>query len=246
MNQSGRRLDVEWCDPNPDSDSDWSWFEDYFQVHTDYEAVLNQFPRDPVMVSAVEAWRGLRLLRQDPWECLAGFILPSTKRIPQIEQIMHRICDRLGEPARVPWLDGPVHCFPSPQRVADAGEEILRDCKSGFRAPYLWNAAHRISTGDFDLLSIAGMNCQEARMKLMELHGVGRKIADCVLLFAFGFQEAFPIDVWVARALNDFYLSHDPSWVGKDIQSFAGRYFGPMAGYAQQYLFHYIRMKEKL
>ena len=130
--------------------------------------------------------------------------------------------------------------FPTPQRVAAATEAELRACKMGFRAPSLLAAARQIADGDFDLEKIRGMDYPTARHELMQLRGVGGKIADCVLLFAYGFDCAFPVDVWVERALQELYFPRRRA-SHKRLQKFAATHFGPHAGYAQQYLFHYMR-----
>jgi N-glycosylase/DNA lyase len=188
----------------------------------------------------VKSCRGLRLLRQDPWECLASFILSSTKQIVQIQQVVASVCERFGDPVKVPAGFQPTYSFPAAPRMAGASESELRCCKMGFRAPYLLAAAEAVARGALDLQSLREVSIESARQQLMELPGVGRKIADCVLLFAYGFATAFPIDVWVSKALRSLYFP------GKTIgaaalQLFCAGHFGPHAGYAQQYLFHYIR-----
>jgi N-glycosylase/DNA lyase len=211
---------------------------------------------------AVAACRGLRLLRQEPWECLASFILSSTKQIVQIRQIIALLCERFGEPlaplvrnaglrpgelvnetiapGRRPALQN--RSFPSPHRLAALTETELRACKMGFRAPHLLNAARQIAAGKLDLEKIRGLPLAEARSELMKLRGVGGKIADCILLFAYGFDSAFPVDVWVERALRQLYFPQRRV-SEKKLRHFAVTHFGPRAGYAQQYLFHYIRTK---
>jgi N-glycosylase/DNA lyase len=194
------------------------------------------------MRAAVAACHGLRLLRQDPWECLASFILSSTKQILQIRQIIARLCECFGEPLAVPAGEPPAWSFPTPARLADTTEAQLRACKMGFRAPYLLQAARRVAGGQLDLARLHGLPVAEARAELIQLHGVGRKIADCVLLFAYGFQSAFPVDVWVLRALRQLYFPKRRV-APKKLRQFADEHFGVYAGYAQQYLFHYVRKK---
>src|SRR5205823_12446276 len=224
---------------------DWGWLADYFQVELNLADVLGTFPDDGPMRAAVAACRGLRLLRQDPWECLASFILSSTKQIVQIQQIVARLCEQFGERLVVPQSHQPAYSFPLPDRIAGAGESELRACKMGFRAPNLRIAARRIAEGEVDLSRLAGLPTAAARAELMLLPGVGRKIADCVLLFAYGFQDAFPVDVWVLKALRRLYFpGRDVAM--KRLQEFAATHFGPHAGYAQQYLFHYARVHAKL
>lgn len=213
----------------------------YFRFEEDLGSVLDTFPDDPPMRAAVASSRGLRLLRQDPWECLASFICSSTKQIVQIRQIVASVCERFGDPVDVPAGHEPAYSFPAPERIAAAGEAELRACKMGFRAPNLRRAARMIAENEMDLRSLADRRTAEARDDLMRLPGVGRKIADCVLLFAYGRQDAFPVDVWVMKALRRLYFRRRRV-TPRRLRTFAATHFGPHAGYAQQYLFHYMRV----
>jgi N-glycosylase/DNA lyase len=237
----------------------WGWLGEFLQAEIELENILNTFPDDEPMNRAVASCRGLRLLRQDPWECLASFILSSTKQIVQIRQIVSLLCERFGEPICSGGLrpsqfltndesstvtDRRYNSFPAPQRIATATEKELRACKMGFRAPSLLAAARDIADGRFDLEKIRKLNYAEARAELMKLRGVGGKIADCVLLFAYGFDSAFPVDVWIERALQQLYFPRRRASEPR-LRRFAATHFGPHAGYAQQYLFHYMRTKLK-
>ncbi len=246
---------------------DWGWLRQFLQTEINLAAVLKTFPDDEPMRNAVAACPGLRLLKQDPWECLASFILSSTKQIVQIRQIIALLCERVGEPLNVvgrvvlcppSFADrgvlinhagahgvtrptSPCSAFPSPQRLA-ACEAELRACKMGFRAPSLLAAARQIADGKLDLEKLRTLDYAAARAELMKLRGVGGKIADCVLLFAYGFDAAFPVDVWIERALQQLYFQRRRASEQR-LRRFAATHFGPHAGYAQQYLFHYIRTK---
>lgn len=238
---------------------------DYLQLDVDLAAVIATFPEDAPMRAAVAACRGLRLLRQEPWECLVSFICSSTKQIVQIRQIIARLCERFGEPIPVAAEVRRLHsnaergaqkakgkseppdvgsdrafAFPSASRLAGVSETELRACKMGFRAPYVLAAAQTVASGGLDLARLHLLSTDEARVKLMELPGVGRKIADCVLLFAFGKQDAFPVDVWVRRALTELYFPRRRP-TPQRLERFANTHFEPNAGFAQQYLFHYVR-----
>ena len=221
--------------------SDWDWLVDYLQLRIDLDLVLATFPDEPPMRAATDACRGLRLLRQDPWECLASFILSSTKQIVQIQQIVDVLCNCFG--SRIPTLekDREAFSFPDAARLAQADETELRACKMGFRAPYLLGTARAVANGDIDLAKLGYLPIEEARAQLMELPGVGRKIADCVLLFAYGFQKAFPVDVWILRALKSLYFPRRKLKIVR-VHAFATSHFGPYGGYAQQYLFHHMRL----
>jgi N-glycosylase/DNA lyase len=246
--------------------NDWNFLREFLQSDINLAAILKTFPDDEPMRAAVASCRGLRLLRQDPWECLASFILSSTKQIVQIRQIVALLCERFGEPlirpagtfsptggegrdegARVfPKADisNFSRTFPTPQRLAACSEAELRECKMGFRATGLLNAARQIAEGKLDLEHLRTLDYTAARAELMKLHGVGGKIADCVLLFGYGFDSAFPVDVWIERALQRLYFPKRRA-SEKRLRKFAASHFGPHAGYAQQYLFHYMRTKVK-
>ncbi len=220
---------------------DWKWLADYLQTNVNLREIVASFPADDPMRQATTACRGLRLLRQDPWECLASFILSSTKQIVQIRDIVARLCRRFGAEVPVPRGCESLHGFPHFTELVSACESELRECKMGFRAPYLKHTAERLTRGEVDLAQLHAMPVGAARAQLLSLPGVGRKIADCVLLFAYGFQEAFPVDVWIARALQQLYFPRRRVSPKKLLQ-FSHSYFGPNAGYAQQYLFHYMRV----
>jgi N-glycosylase/DNA lyase len=221
----------------------WDWLRRHLALDEDLAAILETFPEDPPMRAAVAACRGLRLLRQEPWECLASFICSSTKQIVQIRQIVRELAGGFGEPVVAPADRGPVHAFPGPAALASAGEAALRACRLGFRAPYLLDAAERVVDGRLDLAAIARMPTREAREALMSVEGVGPKVADCVLLFAYGRQDAFPIDVWVRRALQELYFPKARRLTPERLARFSAGHFGPYGGYAQQYLFHHVRMR---
>jgi len=223
----------------PQPAGDWHWLEHYLQLKVDLSAIIRTFPQDPAMKEATRACHGLRLLRQSPWECLACFICSSTKQIVQIQQIVDLLCQRLGSPIESP-SSGITHAFPTFTQLASVNETKLRECKMGFRAPYLLSAARTLVEGKLELDSLNAKPIEEARECLMTLDGVGPKIADCILLFAYGFPEAFPIDVWIKKALSTLYFRGRPVSAAK-LNTFVSSHFGPHAGYAQQYLFHYMR-----
>ncbi len=217
----------------------WAWLEDHLQLSVDLAVVLASFPDDIPLRSAVGACRGLRLLKQEPWECLASFICSSTKQIVQIRQIIALLSERFGD--AIPSAHGLAHAFPSPAQIAAATDAELRACKLGFRAPYLLATARKIASGELDLEALTAMPLAEARANLESLPGVGRKVADCALLFGFGFPTAFPVDVWVLKALRQLYFPKRKPRPAR-LRRFADTYFGPHAGYAQQYLFHAMRL----
>ncbi|MBN9692106.1 MAG: DNA-3-methyladenine glycosylase 2 family protein [Verrucomicrobia bacterium] len=218
----------------------WDWLTHYLGLTENLEEILTTFPADEPLRAAVQACPGLRLLRQDPWECLASFILSSTKQIIQIRQCVALLSRDFGSPIPGPDPTQPLHAFPTALQLADVPESALRSCKLGFRAKYLSAAARAIAGGDLDLDQLTKLTTAVARERLTQLPGVGPKIANCVLLFAYGRQDAFPVDVWVLRALEELYFPRrrpNP----QTLIRFTETHFGPNAGYAQQYLFHYVR-----
>jgi N-glycosylase/DNA lyase len=222
-------------------EKDWKWLENYLAIDEDIDAIIRTFPKDAPLSAAVQHAPGLRLLRQEPWESLASFICSSTKQIVQIQEIIRLMSARFGERIPQPGGEAPAYSFPTPEAIAAAGVLALRECKLGFRAPYLWQTAQRVVSGQLDLGQLATASTEAARAALMEAPGVGRKIADCTLLFGYGRQDAFPVDVWVRRILVQLYFKGRKTVNQKRLDSFPLRYFGVNAGYAQQYLFHYAR-----
>ena len=223
-------------------DAEWNWLTHYLQASVNLDDILKTFPEDRPLGESVAACRGLRLLRQDPWECLASFICSSTKQIIQIQQIIELLCQRHGELIRTPANTPSVFSFPSPARMASLSEAELRTCKMGFRAPYLREAAQAVQAGQLDLEHLRTLSCSQARTALTQLSGVGEKIANCVLLFAYGFPEAFPVDVWIMKALRQLYFPKRRPTPAR-LRRFIETHFGPNAGYAQQYLFHFMRTR---
>lgn len=223
------------------AEDDRTWLGHYLQADVDLESILAAFPDDEPMRTAVAACRGLRLLRQEPWECLASFICSSTKQIVQIEQIVDLLCRNFGDPVPVPPGRNPVWSFPTAERLAATSETELRACKLGFRAPYILGAAKKVAAGEIDLGRLGELPLEQARGALTSLHGVGEKIANCVLLFAYGFPGAFPVDVWIMKALSQLYFPKRRPKLPR-LRKFSENHFAPHNGYAQQYLFHYMRI----
>ena len=225
--------------------TNWQWLRHYLQLDVKFPEVLAAFPRDDeALQAAVRACAGLRLLRQEPWECLASFICSSTKQIVQIQQIIALLSRRFGEAVQVPAGEEPAWSFPGYARLAETSESDLRACKLGFRAPYLRVTAQKLAAGEVDLPRLFQLPLDEARAELLKFPGVGEKIADCVLLFAYGFAEAFPVDVWITKALRRHYFPRRNVSSAR-LRRFIRAHFGPQAGYAQQYLFHYMRVKQE-
>jgi N-glycosylase/DNA lyase len=212
----------------------------YFGLDLPMEEILASFPSDPWLDKARAFAPGLRILRQDPWETLCNFICSSLKQITQIEQINHDLRHAFGEK-----FGDDRHTFPTAARLAQTTEAQLRACRLGFRARHLHVAAQQIASSEISLVKLATLPTPEALEQLVRLRGVGEKVANCVLLFAYGRAEAFPIDVWVERVLRQLYFKGNPRVQHEKLRAFARSHFGPYRGYAQQFLFHWIRTDPK-
>jgi N-glycosylase/DNA lyase len=217
-----------------------SRLHNYLALDCSLPQIVATFPNDLFLHQAVKEHHGLRVIRQEPWECLASFIASSSKQIVQIRQIVDLLSQRFGEP-----IDDAHHAFPTASAIARATHQQLWDCKLGFRAKNLLAAAQMIDSGQLDLHALRSMEYERALEKLIKLPGVGEKIANCTLLFACGFNHAFPIDVWIERALRRIYFDGKKRATARDLREFARSHFGPYAGWAQQYLFFNERTQKK-
>ena len=213
---------------------------DYFALDHPLGEICDSFPKDPVMNAARGFCRGLRIIRQPKWECLATFICSSMKQVAHIRQISLALRKRFGGQRRIG--DQLVYTFASPRRLAQASEKELRDCKLGYRAKNLRATARLVSSGRADLEAWSALSDAELRKQLCWLPGVGPKIANCVMLFAYERLRAFPIDVWIERVLKQHYFSGRRKMTALRLRQFSETYFGEHGGYAQQYLFHHARM----
>ena len=211
----------------------------YFALDHPLAEICDSFPKDPVMNAARDFCRGLRIIRQPKWECLATFICSSMKQVAHIRQISLALRKWFGEPRRVG--NQVVYTFPSAQRIAEASESALRECALGYRAKNLRATARLVGSGEADFETWSTLSDGELRKQLCALPGVGPKIANCVMLFAYERLRAFPIDVWIERVLTQQYLSRRKKMTAQRLRDFSESYFGQHGGYAQQYLFHHAR-----
>ena len=215
----------------------------YFALDHQLGTICDSFPKDPVMNAARDFCHGLRIIRQPKWECLATFICSSMKQVAHIRQISLALRKRFGEQQRIG--DQFIYTFPSARRVAQASLKELLDCKLGYRAKNLRATALLVSSGQADLESWSALSDAELRKQLCALPGVGPKIANCVMLFAYERLRAFPIDVWIERVLRQHYFSGRRKMTAQRLRQFSETYFGEHGGYAQQYLFHHARMSAR-
>lgn len=211
----------------------------YLALDHPLETIYAAFPPDAFSRAALETCRGLRILRQPYWECLATFITSPMKQVSHIRQISLHLRERYGDPVTASL----INAYPTPQQLAVLSENDLRDCRLGFRAKSLLGTARAVADGRVDLNALAELPTDELRRELCNLPGVGRKVANCVLLFAYERLNAVPVDVWIARILQAMRKRKSTLI---ELERFSNRRFGNYAGYVQQYLFHHARMSRTL
>ena len=230
------------CAPSPAADMA-TRLASYFRLDDDIEAIYADINRDPRVAEMVERYPGLRLLRTEPWECLVAFICSANNNIQRIHHMMENLSEAFGSPVS---LNGCTrYTFPQPVDLVEAGEMELRRLGLGFRAPYVHLASVAVLEGRLDLDALIEMPYLEAKAVLMERRGIGSKIADCIAVFSLEKLEAFPIDVWVRRALAEWYFPGQKAPPDRVMLEWAMEHFGRYGGYAQQYLFHGRRLEKK-
>jgi N-glycosylase/DNA lyase len=226
---------------------------DYFGLNDNLKEISQCIEKDDYIRLALCKFKGLRIVRQVPWECLISFICATYKSIAAIELMLKKISAKYGEKQVFDDMD--FYTFPTVERMANASENGLRECGLGYRAKYVQVTAKKIRDDKVKLEDLKNLPYLEARKNLLEFSGVGLKVADCVLLFSLRKTEAFPTDIWVKRVILKHYADHFPKEVVTKMQNhnsltngeylkiggFARDYFGAYAGYAQEYLFHYER-----
>ena len=249
----------------------------YFALDHPLDAICASFPDDQAMNAARHFCRGLRIIRQPKWECLATFICSSMKQVAHIRQISKALRERFGvrrsiklqrsfqkaqvgsvatrtmliysasrafvniEQGTARSTNHTLYPFPAAGRIAASSESELRKCALGYRAKNLLQTARLVGSGEADLDARPALSDADLREKLCALPGVGAKIANCVMLFAYERLRAFPIDVWIDRVLREKYFPRKEKATVQQLRDFSETYFGEHGGYAQQYLFHYAR-----
>jgi len=229
----------------------------YLSLDDDLERIFAQIGKDEHVKNAIREFAGLRILRQDPWECLVSYICATYKNIPAIKQMLNNLARKFGEKN---FLGNETfYDFPNPEKLAEAALKDLKKCGLGYRAKYLYETARRVCEGGFDFERLKKEPYERAKEELLCFPGVGLKVADCVLLFSLGKLEAFPVDVWIKRITMKYYPNHfsedfvrrvsdkrSPSGSEyRKMNEFGRRYFGEYAGYAQEYLYHYERLDQR-
>lgn len=230
--------------------------ETYFRLNDDLLRIFSEIRKEKHVNCAINALRGLRILRQHPWECLISYICATYKNIPAVRKMVNSLSKKFGVKI---GFDGQIfYTFPDPERLAKATPLELTNCGLGYRAKYVAETARMICENTVALERLKGVPYEEAKQKLVTLPGVGSKVADCVLLFSLEKLEAFPVDVWIKRVILEHYAQHFPNKFIQTISNkkslthkeydklnqFGRQYFGKYAGYAQEYLYHYERTQQ--
>lgn len=201
------------------------YWRGYFDLDLDYGSIRKSVAAlHPVLSEAARYAPGIRILRQEPWEALCTFIISQNNNIKRIKGIVDRLCESFGEDI------GGGFAFPNAEALARLSPDDLAPLRAGFRNRYIIDAAQKVASGEVDLEACRTLEYEQARRELMKITGVGVKVADCTLLFGLHRIEAFPVDVWMKRALKTLFPGMTPAD------------FGEYAGIAQQYIFHYSRM----
>jgi N-glycosylase/DNA lyase len=227
--------------------------KNYFRLDDNLPHILSQISRDEHIRKAIQRFSGLRIIRQQPWECLISYLCATYKNIPAIKEMILNLSKRFGTKITFDGYD--FYTFPKSSDLANTDCEELRKCKLGFRAKWVLKTSKIIHDEEADLEALRKTDYEHARNELLSLPGVGQKVADCVTLFSLNKLEAFPVDVWMKRIILKYYSSHfEPLFIEKirnkrsltpheyrEISLFGRKYFGRYAGYAQEYLFSLAR-----
>lgn len=195
----------------------------YFDLEKDYVKICDTLKQDKLIAPTVDEYYGIRILNQDSWEALCSFVISQQNNIKRIKGIIGRLCEGYGE-----YIGNGFYSFPSAERLSRLTVEDFEGLGTGYRAKYLESLSKKVASGEIDLEKIKALPLEEARKELLKIYGVGIKVANCALLFGFGFYNAFPIDVWMKRVME-----HYPDGLPKCFEG--------IGGIAQQYLFHWAR-----
>jgi N-glycosylase/DNA lyase len=217
------------------------FFSRYFRFDDDLPSIYKSIDRDLLINRAIRKYKGLRLIRQDPWECLISYMLATASSIATIQKRISLLSQFFGHE-----IEDGYFSFPDPETLANADLSTLDKCKLGFRTERIKDAAREVSSGDIDLDILFRLEYKYARDRLMRFRGIGEKVADCVLLFAFEKMEAFPVDTHIRQIIQHYHIDDDffENCTSLSRMGDWGReYFGPYCGYAQQYLFYQKRVE---
>ncbi|MDK2892108.1 DNA glycosylase [Methanohalophilus sp.] len=214
----------------------------YFRLDDDLPFIFSDIDKDPYIHEAISKYSGMRLILQEPWECLISYMLATASNIPRIKKSIERMSRLLGDD-----LGDGFYSFPKPKSLASCYNEELCECKMGFRARRIVQAAQMVVDKEFDLTAPYEMDYADAKQYLMTIEGIGDKVADCVLLFAYDKMEAFPVDTHVEKIVRQYYSdSFKGPYAKAKMSKWGHSYFGKYCGYAQQYLFYQLRLEGAL
>ena len=214
------------------------WFN-YFDLGRNYGEIKKKLKViDEYLEKATEFGQGIRILQQDGWEMLISFIISANNRIPMIQRAINNLSERYGK-----FIDEyrgkKYYAFPTPEELSKVSVEDIRACQTGFRDKYIKSVVDYVNENNEDVLSYRKLDTSECIKELVKFNGVGPKVADCIALFGMQKYDTFPVDVWVKRVMEEFYVEDNLSL--PKIRKFALDKFGDLAGFAQQYLFYYAR-----
>ncbi|CEP95043.1 DNA glycosylase [[Clostridium] sordellii] len=214
-------------------------WKDYFDLDTDYSKIKNELRNmDEYLEKATEFGWGIRLLRQDPWEMIISFIISSNNRIPMIQKAIKNLSREYG--TYIGSYEGEdYYDFPTPQQLSKASIEEIRACSTGFRDKYIKSTTEEVIKNNDDVYSYRNLSTEDCIKELLKFNGIGPKVGDCIALFGMQKYDTFPVDVWVKRVMQEFYVEDDMSL--PKIRKYAIDKFGNLSGFAQQYLFYYAR-----
>ena len=235
VKQEGNKI---YLDNTTKEDFDNIWY-DYFDLGRDYESMVNTLKViDEHLENATEFGEGIRILKQDGWEMLISFIISANNRIPMIQRAINNLSKNFGTYIGE-YKNQEYYAFPTPQQLNKATIEEIRACSTGFRDKYIKSTAQIVNDENIDVLEYRKLPTAECLKELLKFNGVGPKVADCIALFGMQKYDTFPVDVWVKRVMQEFYVEEDLSLT--KIRKFGIEKFGDLAGFAQQYLFYYAR-----
>lgn len=217
---------------------DWNdiWC-DYFDFGRDYSEIKKQLSHDNIMKTAIDFGKGIRILNQEPFECLISFIISASNNIPRIKKIIDSLCRNFGQ--AIDYNGNTYYSFPSSETLASLSIDDIGIIKAGFRDKYIINAAKCVASGITDLECLKKSSFDYAKNELLKLNGVGNKVAECVMLFSLGKTSGFPVDVWIKRIME--YCYFDSPQTNEAVSRFAAEKFSNLSGFAQQYLFYWAR-----
>ena len=226
------KISYEEGNVNIDTDyEDEAFWRTYLDIDRDYNGIIKDLSNDAVMKEAISKGSGIRLLKQDPWEAVVSFIISQNNNIPRIKKIIGLLCENFGN--ELAFEGNSYYSFPTPQQICGKDLSVII---AGFRDKYIQSAASMCLNGDIDFDSVYDMDYENALEYLKQIKGVGNKVADCVLLFAYQKFDAFPKDVWIKRTVSQLYNVPEDN-----IEVFAKEKFKGNCGFAQQYLFYSAR-----